>query len=104
MLADPQFGFVGLALLPFIFFYISTKLSEIYKPLIVFFFSLGILSLFLAIWAVIPSLPARLQDAFTWFNYTIIVMWSLYLLFEMLKISFVWLIKLAENIKGVRRK
>ena len=100
MAADPSFGAVGLALLPFIFFYISTKLSEEYRFLVIFFFSLGILTAFMALATVGQVMGPPISDGLTWLGYSAIILWVLYLLFELLNLGIGTLLKVLPGGKG----
>lgn len=104
MLADPQFGVVGLALLPLVFFYISSKLTEQFRFLIIFFFSLGILSAFMAIATVAESMTGGLKDSFAWLNYGLIILWMFYILFELMNLGFVWVINIVQKAQGGGRR
>lgn len=97
-MADPGFGMVGLAILPLCFFYISTKLSENYRPFVIFFFSLGILSMFLSIVTIAENVTnTGVQNGLYFLSYSLIALWILYLVFELMNISIISLVTSLQH-------
>jgi hypothetical protein len=95
-----SFGIIGLALIPFIFFYISNALSEKLRFLVTFFFSLGLFAAFLTIASVMQDMAPAIANSFAWLNYSIIALFTLYILFELINLSFGFLISVVESARG----
>jgi hypothetical protein len=97
-----SFGIVGLALIPFIFFYISKNINEQFKSLIIFFFSLGLFGVFLTIATIMQDMNPTLADSFAWLNYSIMALFILYIMFEIINISFTFLMSTINGLRGKR--
>ena len=100
MTSTAGFGLVGLSLLPFIFFYAATKISEQFRPFIIFFMGLAMISAFMALAAIAQGLTGTMFDALTWIGYSIIMLLILYLAFEMVNILWGMLMVALAKITG----